>query len=65
MKLLVNLIEPIANIIRLKAGMEKLARNKPVVGKMLLIYHEKRKEVVIHTLSSTYGTSLSLFLKDG
>ena len=60
-----NLIEPIANIIRLNAGMEKLARNKPVVGKMLLIYHEKRKEVVIHTLPSTYGTSLSLSLKDG
>jgi len=58
-------IESIANIIRLNAGMEMLARNKPVVGNMLLIYFGKRKQVVIHTLPSTYGTSLSLSLKDG
>ncbi|BFM38691.1 hypothetical protein [Synechocystis sp. LKSZ1] len=59
-KLPVLLIESIVNIIRLNAGMEKLAKNKPVVGKMLLIHKDTVKEVVIRTLPGTHGTSLSL-----
>jgi len=60
----VKLIHPIANIIRLNAGMSMLARDKPVIGKMRLIYQDKRREVVIHTFPSTDGESLSLCFKD-
>ena len=60
----VKIIHPIVNIIRLNAGMGMLARDKPVIGKMRLIYQDKRKEVVIHTFPSTHGESLSLCFKD-
>jgi len=59
-KLPLPLIEPLVNILRLNAGMEKLARNKPVVGKMRLLYQNTVQEAVVRTLPGPHGTSLSL-----
>jgi type II secretory ATPase GspE/PulE/Tfp pilus assembly ATPase PilB-like protein len=57
-----GIVHSLVNRIRLMANMTLLARNKPVSGKMRLIYQDKTLDFIVHILPSTYGQSLYLFL---